>query len=98
MQALLFFACKNCSLSNRDNSLMVERHFGGGKGSIPFYFLPYAGDERRRYGNRVSNCRLYSNFPAGGNSGKSSETQTPLLREIDRRRDRRDREMVLYAG
>lgn len=51
---------------------------------IFFFFLPYAGDERRRYGNRVSNCRLYSNFPAGGNSRKTSETQTPLLREIDR--------------
>lgn len=39
-----------------------------------FFFLPYTGDERRRYGNRVSNCRLYSNFSAGGNTGKSSET------------------------
>lgn len=84
MQALLFFACKKYSSYNRDNSLMVERHFGGGKGSIPFYFLPYTGDERRRYGIRVSNCRQYSNFPAGGNYGKTSETQTPLLREIDR--------------
>lgn len=39
MQALLFFACKKYSSYNRDNSLMVERHFGGDKGSIPFYFL-----------------------------------------------------------
>ena len=84
MQALLFFACKKYSSYNRDNSLMVERHFGGDKGSTPFYFLPYTGDERRRYGNRVSNCNLYSNFPAGSISGKLLQTQTPLLREIDR--------------
>ena len=57
MQALLFFVCKKYSSYNRDNSLMVERHFGGGKGSIPFYFF-----SRAKIANHIMNKRQYKIF------------------------------------
>ena len=72
--SFLFRLRKICNAYSRDNSLLEERHFGGGKGSNPFYFLPYTGDERRKYGNNITNLEDsfsgYSNFSRGIFSGK----------------------------